>query len=233
MKIYAISDLHLSTNCNKPMNIFGPVWDNYLEDIESSWKKRVTRNDIVLIPGDISWAMKLEDATADLKYISGLKGTKVFIRGNHDFWWKSISEVRSVLDDKMLALQNDAVRIGNVVICGSRGWSAPENGVFKSEQDEKIYRRELIRLELSLKSMSVLREEGDKVICMMHYPPLDYRMNDTDVSRLLEKYKVDACVYGHLHNYDNIQKLKFKKNGIKYYLTSCDLVGNVMTEIRV
>ena len=233
MKIYAISDLHLSTNCNKPMNIFGPVWDNYLDSIEASWAKKVTRNDIVLIPGDISWAMKFEDVLPDMEYISKMKGHKIILRGNHDFWWKSIGEVRGVLKEKMYAIQNDAVRIGNVIICGSRGWSAPENGVFKSDADEKIYKRELIRLELSLKTMNAMRQDGDKVVVMMHYPPLDYRMNDTSVSKLLEQYNVHACVYGHLHNYDRTQKMKFKKNGIKYYLTSCDLVGNVLTEIRI
>ena len=152
MKIYAISDLHLSINSNKPMNIFGPVWDNYLETIKSDWQKKVKKNDIVLIPGDISWAMKLEDAILDLKYISQIGvGTKIIIRGNHDYWWSAIGRVRSVLTDDMIALQNDSVKIGKYVFCGSRGWTVPEYN-HKTENDEKIFNREVFRLELSLKN---------------------------------------------------------------------------------
>ena len=141
MKVYAISDLHLSINSNKPMNIFGPVWDGYLEKIEESWKEKgVTDDDIVLIAGDLSWAMKLNDAIADLEYISQMgKGKKVVIRGNHDYWWSSISALRGVLPYGMYALQNDAVKIGDYIICGTRGWTVPEI-THKTPEDEKIYK---------------------------------------------------------------------------------------------
>ena len=230
MKVFAISDLHLSINNPKPMDIFGPVWDGYLEAIETSWNKKVSDDDIVLISGDISWAMKYREAVPDLEYISRLKGHKVFIKGNHDYWWNSISEVRSNLTNKTYAIQNDAIKISKFVIAGTRGWTVPDNG-FKSEQDEKIYRREVLRMELSLKSMQVLREEGDMAIVMMHYPPLNIRRQQNDFSKLFVDYGVDAVVYGHLHSYDNGYKLKFTKNKIKYYLTSCDLVGNKLVKI--
>ena len=230
MRVFSISDLHLSINSNKPMNIFGPVWENYLEDIERSWNEKVSDEDIVLIAGDISWAMKFEDAIADLDYISKLKGHKVIIRGNHDYWWKSISGLRQDLPVKMYALQNDAIKIGNYVICGSRGWVVPET-THKTPEDEKIYNRELIRLELSLKSAKHLQESGDKIICMTHYPPFNSKVEDNEFTALMEKYGVDYAVYGHLHSYDKKQQLVLEKNNIKYFLTSCDLVKNQLVEI--
>jgi len=230
MKVFAISDLHLSINNPKPMDIFGPVWDNYLIDIEKDWNEKVTDEDIVLIPGDISWAMKFEEAKADLDYICGLKGHKVIIKGNHDYWWSSISEIRNYLYNNTYALQNDAIKIGNVVICGSRGWTVLDENE-KTAQDEKIYRRELIRMELSLKSMQVKKEIGDRVIVMTHFPPFNYSLDDNSMTEMFEKYGVNAVVFGHLHSYDKKQKLNFDKNNIKYYLTSCDLRNNQLVEI--
>ena len=230
MKVFAISDLHLSINNPKPMDIFGPVWDNYLEDIEKDWNEKVSDDDVVLIPGDISWAMKLNEAKLDLDYIGKLKGNKVIIKGNHDYWWSAISSVRESLLEKTFALQNDAIKFENVIICGTRGWLVPDNG-YKSEQDEKIYKRELIRMELSLKSMMTLRQDEDKVIVMTHFPPYNYRREDSEMTDLFEKYKVDAVVFGHLHTYDKRGNLTYNKNGIDYYLTSCDLVENKLIQI--
>ncbi len=230
MKVFAISDLHLSINSNKPMNIFGPVWENYLEEIESSWSSLVTENDLVLISGDISWAMKLNDAKADLNYLSKFSGKKVIIKGNHDYWWSSISGVRSLLPENLYALQNDALRFGNYVVCGSRGWTVPEI-THKTEDDEKIYKRELIRMELSLKSALELKQDGDTLIVMMHYPPFNSKLEENDFTKLFEQFGVDIVVYGHLHSYDKKQRLITYINNIKYYLTSCDLVGNKLIEI--
>lgn len=230
MRVFAISDLHLSINCPKPMDIFGPVWDNYLSTLKTNWNRRVKPDDIVLIPGDISWAMKINDAQPDLDYISGFKGHKVLLKGNHDYWWSSITEVRKRLGENTYAIQNDAVKIDNVIICGSRGWVAPDRG-FKTEQDEKIYRREVIRMELSLRTMQEMREEGDIVIVITHFPPFNYRMENNEMIELFEKYQVNHVVYGHLHSFDNKQKLEYKKNNIHYHLTSCDLVGNKLVKI--
>ena len=230
MKVFAISDLHLSINSNKPMNIFGPVWENYLEEIENSWSSLVTENDLVLISGDISWAMKLNDAKADLNYLSKFSGKKVIIKGNHDYWWSTISGVRSLLPENLYALQNDALRFGNYVVCGSRGWTVPEI-THKTEDDEKIYKRELIRMELSLKSALELKQDGDTLIVMMHYPPFNSKLEENDFTKLFEQFGVDIVVYGHLHSYDKKQRLITYINNIKYYLTSCDLVGNKLIEI--
>lgn len=230
MKVFAISDFHLSINNPKPMDIFGPVWDGYLEKIESDWKEKVTPEDIVLIAGDLSWAMKFEEAKPDLDYICGLEGKKVILKGNHDYWWNSITELKNYLHNNTFAIQNDAIKIDNVVICGSRGWTPPDGG-FKSDQDEKIYRRELIRMELSLKHAMTLREENDQLIVMTHFPPFNFRMEDNEMTALFEKYNVNAVVYGHLHNEDKKTKLTYTRNNIVYYLTSCDIVENKLIEI--
>lgn len=233
MKIFAISDLHLSINNPKPMDIFGPVWEGYLDKIEADWSHKVSDDDVVLVSGDISWAMRLNEAEKDLEYIGRLKGNKVLIKGNHDYWWSAIGEVRRRLGGNTYAIQNDAIRFDNVIVCGSRGWSVPENGVFKDSQDEKIYKRELIRMELSLKSMQAMRRLEDKVVVMTHFPPYNYRCEDSDMTRLFEQYGVDVVVFGHLHSYDKKQKMMIVKNNIRYYLTSCDLINNELIEIEI
>lgn len=150
MKLFAIGDLHLSHSSNKPMSIFGPNWDNHAERIAAAWRERVSDEDAVLIPGDISWAMQLDEARLDIEYIAALPGKKVIMRGNHDYWWGSISKVRDMLPCCMYALQNDTVELGSVTIAGSRGWICPGSSGFDSETDQKIYDREVIRLQLSL-----------------------------------------------------------------------------------
>ena len=159
MKIWAISDLHLSFGANKPMDVFGGNWENYLDKIKEDWADKVSDDDIVLIAGDISWAMKLEETKADFEFLGALKGKKIIIRGNHDYWWASISNVRSVLPANVFAIQNDAIKFDDVIICGTRGWTVPEND-FETAQDEKIYKRELIRLELTLKSAKKLQKNA-------------------------------------------------------------------------
>lgn len=231
MKVFAISDLHLSINSNKPMNIFGPVWENYLDKIEQSWNRLVSDDDVVLISGDISWAMKLNDAIPDLNYISQFKGKKIILRGNHDYWWSSISGVRSVLKQNMFAIQNDAIKIGDTIFCGTRGWTVPET-THKTPDDEKIYNREVIRLGLSLQDAKRLQQNNEKIIVMMHYPPFNSKMEDNKFTNLIEQYGVKTVVYGHLHSYDKKQKLIVYKNNVKYYLTSCDLIGNELIEIK-
>ena len=152
MKIFAISDLHISTNTNKPMDVFGGNWVGYLDKIFDDWRLKVTDDDIVLIGGDISWAMSIEDAVHDILLLTDLPGIKVFIKGNHDYWWSGIGKVRDILCDNMFALQNDCIKIGNIIICGSRCWSVPGSPDF-TDNDEKIYKREAERLKLSFKQV--------------------------------------------------------------------------------
>lgn len=230
MKIFAISDPHLSTAVEKPMDIFGAGWEDHWERICKDWNAKVTQDDLVLIAGDISWGMYMEEAQPDLELIGKLAGKKVILKGNHDYWWKSITAVRNALPENMFAVQNDCIRFEDVLVCGSRGWTVPEVN-FKSEEDEKLYKRELIRLELSLQEMTKMRKDGDFVIAMTHYPPFNAKMADSDVTALMEKYNIDCVVYGHLHGKNCRVELDYTKKGIRYLLTSCDQINCKLVEI--
>jgi uncharacterized protein len=231
MKIFAISDLHLSTSSNKPMDVFGGAWEGYLEKIAEDWKNKVTEDDIVLIAGDISWAMKLEDAISDLKWIETMPGKKIFIRGNHDYWWKSPSSIRSVLGSGMYLIQNDSLKLDGYIFCGTRGWTVPEYNNMQKEEDKKILEREILRLELSLKSAKAKQTNNEPIIALIHYPPFNSRFEDNELTALFEKYEVKSVIYGHLHGKNVKATLKFVKNGVTYYLTSCDQVDNTLVEI--
>lgn len=232
MKIYAISDLHMSTNTNKPMDVFGGNWINYLDKIFNDWDKKVSDDDIVLVGGDISWAMNVEDAANDLSIIGKLKGKKIFIKGNHDYWWSGIGKVRDIMPDNCFALQNDAIAIENVVVCGSRLWSVPGTPDF-SENDKKLFLREAERLKLSLQAAKKLLKPNDKLIALVHFPPFTAKREDNIYTKLFDEYGVDAVVYGHLHGKNVRADKTVVKNGIKYYLTSCDQVNNKLTEIEL
>ena len=230
MKIYAISDLHLSLCGDKPMDIFGEKWGGYLEKIEYDWNSKVSETDVVLISGDISWAMQLENALIDLEFLNKLKGTKIIIRGNHDYWWQSISRLREKLPSNVIALQNDAVKIGDYIFCGSRGWTVEGSPEF-TEQDVKLYNRETERFRLALKNAENLRLNGEKLIALIHYPPFNIRRENSNFTALFEEFKVDKVVYGHLHGKDAKPYYRINKNGIEYILASCDLVDNKLVEV--
>lgn len=222
-RIYTISDLHLPGGDDKSMALFGDHWYNHFEKIRTDWLNKVNQEDIVLLPGDISWAMRLEDALADLRAIGELPGQKIMIKGNHDYWWSSLSRIRASLPEGFYALQNDALMLNNVVFCGSRGWSAPGSDE-DSQETRKIYQRELIRLELSLKQAQKFRE-GRRLVVLCHYPPLTGRGEDSPVTSLLEQYQADDVVYGHLHGQTCSSGFTGKKNGIRYWFASCDCVN--------
>jgi len=150
MAIYALADLHLSHNEPKPMDIFGPHWDNHPPKILANWNRVVGAGDLVIVAGDISWAMRLEEAAADLAWVASLPGHKLLIRGNHDYWWSAIGKVRRALPAGMHALQNDHFPWDGWAVCGTRGWLCPGEEGFNKEEDGKVYRRELQRLKLSL-----------------------------------------------------------------------------------
>lgn len=221
MDIYALSDLHLSLAIEKPMEIFGAVWHEHWLKIEKNWNETVKDDDIVLIPGDISWAMSAEDAKKDIDFIAALKGKKVLLRGNHDYWWDSVSKVREAFKE-VLFIQNDVLFAGNIAICGARGWKTPLDESFDKKNDEKIYRRELIRCELSLKAA---KSTGETVF-MSHYPPVLKDGQSTGFSELIEKYNVKKAVYGHVHGSENFKNIfEGTKNGVSYSLVSADYIG--------
>ena len=231
MKIFAISDLHMSGGADKPMDVFGGNWTDHLLRIEDDWRARVTDEDVVLLSGDLSWAMELDDALPDLAWLGTLPGKKIFVRGNHDYWWKSISRIRDKLPPGVYALQNDAVKIENAVFCGSRGWTAEGSPDF-TEQDQKILLRENERMRLALENAAKLREEGDNLYVLIHYPPFNVWRQDSTLTKLYEDSGVTAVIYGHLHGKDSRADLLIEKNSVRYYLTSCDLLGHKLAEIQ-
>jgi len=231
-KIYAISDLHLSgEQVTKPMNIFESYNTEYVKEIEKNWDAVIEGDDVILIAGDTSWAMYLKDAQSDLDFIGRLKGTKILVRGNHDYWWKGISGVRAALHKKTIALQNDSIRFDGVVICGTRGWTVPEPSIEPSAEDTKLYRREIERLGISLKSAVEKRQNEDIIIAMIHFPPRNSMLEDSSFTALFKEYNVNKVVYGHLHGRHIQTPLYYKKDGIEYYLTSCDKVNNTLVRI--
>lgn len=221
MKVFAIADLHLDGGAGKPMDVFGSHWAFHRERIFDAWQELVSPEDVVLIPGDICWAMYFEDAKADLLSISELNGTKLMIRGNHDYWWSSLTQMRDFLPDNTLLIQNDSVSLGGYTFCGSRGWLLPSDSEFK-QSDKKIYERELIRLELSLKSGA---RSGLPIICLLHFPPLNVSGEDTGFTELMDKYGVKLCAYGHLHGRSCEKAFNGEKNGVAYKLCSADSLG--------
>ena len=230
MNIYAISDLHLSFSSNKPMDIFGGNWEGHFEKIKQAWVSIVKDEDIVLIAGDISWAMKLEDALIDLNALKDLPGKKVFIRGNHDYWWNGISKIRaSAPNDSFIFLQTGAVKIGDFVIVGSRGWTCPGSPDY-TEQDQKLYLREAERFRLAFLEADKLYECGDKKIALIHYPPFTLKNESSLFTELFENNGVEKVVFGHIHGAVYFP-LKSERNGIAYYMTSCDKTAFSLVKI--
>lgn len=225
MMIYALSDIHLSGHTPKPMEVFGKHWEGHWGRIRDAWRGCVRSDDVVLVPGDISWAMTLGEAMVDLLEIAELPGSKVLLRGNHDYWWGSVSQIRSNLPKGMAIIQNDALRIGTAVVCGTRGWTCPGSSAWEGAADEKIYMRELIRLRLTLDAANRKRTQGDALIAMLHFPPFNERQEPSGYTELLEEYKVNQVVYGHLHGLQAGSAFEGMLGGISYHMVSCDYLG--------
>lgn len=230
MNVYAISDLHLSFTSQKPMDVFGGNWEGHFEKIKSDWLEKVRQEDIVLVSGDISWAMKLDDALVDLRALAVLPGKKVFIKGNHDYWWNGISKLRDKKpDDSFYFLQTDCVRIGEYLIVGSRGWTCPGSSDYTA-QDEKLYFREGERFKLAFAQAEKLQREGDKKIALIHYPPFNVKGEDTIFTHMFEENGVEKVVFGHIHGAGYFP-LRTERKGIEYHLASCDKIGFKLLKI--
>ena len=228
MKIFAIADLHLALDerIDKPMDIFGAGWEDHAERLQENWDRLVGADDVVLVPGDLSWGMKLEEAMADLEWIHRRAGRKLLIKGNHDLWWSSVTRLNELYGD-MHFIQNDSAYIETLdtAVAGTRGWPTPGSDEY-SAHDEKIYRREAMRLENSLRS--AMQYGAKRLIVMMHYPPADDRNRSSLFIDVLESYPVDLCVYGHLHGQIAYGKgIRGAHHGIEYRLVSLDYLGAV------
>lgn len=200
MALYVIADLHLSESTDKPMDVFGAAWTNHKERLETAWRERVTEEDTVVIPGDISWGMRFDNTEKDLLFIHSLPGKKIIGKGNHDYWWSTLTKLNAFRDsigaDSISFLFNNAYRVEGKVICGTRGWF-PDS--FYSPDDEKIALREAGRLRRSLEEGVKIMEQDDEIIVFLHYPPYFRGVKCTPVAEVLKEFKVKRCFYGHLH----------------------------------
>lgn len=225
MKIFSISDLHLPGNSEKPMDIFGDHWTDHWQQISYSWKKNITEDDVTLIAGDISWAMDFNDVIDDLNKISELPGKKILIKGNHDYWWQSITKVRQALPEGMYALQNDAIRFADFVICGTRGWICPGSNQYNASNHEKIYNREGQRLALTLNDAKRKSDENTNLIVMMHYPPFNDKLESNVFTDQIEEIKPEMVIYGHLHGVGARSAFEGNLRGVNYKMTACDFIN--------
>ena len=221
MRIFAISDLHLSFQVDKPMDIFGPAWQGHPERIKKAWIESVGTDDIVLIPGDISWAMRLNEAVEDFAFLGVLPGTKVIIKGNHDYWWPSLSKVKQFVPPSVIPLQNTSIVFGNIGIAGSRLWIDPELELESyTKEDRKIWDRELERLRHSLKS---LPNGLNTRIVMTHFPPISLEGRESKAVEIAREFGCDIWVFGHMHlgnlNYGGFNRTI---DGIRFEFVSAD-----------
>lgn len=231
MRLFALSDLHLSLGGDKPMDVFGPKWEAHHVKIKKNWMDIVSKEDTVVLGGDLSWAMSLEEAKADFFFIHQLPGFKVIFKGNHDYWWQSYNKITRALPRSIYPVQNNYYPLKNredIALCGTRGWTA-FSVESSAEHDEKIFRRELIRLELSL---SRAYEDGyHNIIVTLHYPPFTPPGEDTAFIDIMKRYNVKICIYGHLHGEDHQKALIGEREGIICYFTSCDYLDFKPVEI--
>lgn len=225
MAIYAISDLHLSLSVDKPMDIFGGRWSNYMEKLEANWKSYIGEDDYVLMPGDISWATYLEQAYEDFRFIDLLPGKKIISKGNHDYWWTTKSKLNKFIEENGFStisfMHNDSYNIDGTAICGTRGWFMPGEEGFNRE-DAKIFNRELQRLELSLKEAD--KFERDQLIVAIHFPVFNPKGVFTEFLDIMVKYNVQLCVYGHLHGEAHKYAVEGIVKGIEFRLVAADYI---------
>ncbi len=223
MSIFTIADLHLSYTSNKPMDIFGEKWENHTEKLRENWQNTVKDGDTVIIAGDISWGMRTEDALADLSFVESLNGKKIIVKGNHDFWWqtmKKLYEYKENIGAKSIDfLFNNAYRVENYVVCGTRGWFPEDN---YSPEDEKIVNREAERLRTSiLKAKELADPEGLELLTFLHYPPAYGGVKCGRICEILHEYGIKKVWYGHLHGAKK-DKLVYQTAGADLTLVSAD-----------
>lgn len=203
------------------MDIYGGQWVNHVERIRKNWMELIKKEDTIIIPGDISWGLRLEEAMEDLKWIEKLPGKKILFKGNHDLWWNSVGKLNKLFDS-IIFVQNTYYETESHRICGSRGWACPGEAGFNS-QDEKIYQRELGRLQLSLEAAIKNGDSTKEIIGVLHFPPTNEKMESSGFTDLFEKFGVKKVVYGHLHGREAYKNgVQGIKNGVEYILVSCD-----------
>ena len=233
MSIYAIADLHLSFANPKPMDIFGNNWTNYENKIKEDWMKKVCSEDMVLLPGDFSWALDLKETYKDFEYLANLPGKKLLLKGNHDYWWNSLTKLRNFLKENKFEnidfIYNNAYEYEGNIICGTRGW----NLIRSEENDETIFKREMLRLELSITKGIEQFGEGKEIIVCMHYPPTNkVKVENSEFIEIMQNYNVKKCIYGHLHGESHDDVVEGKIGGIDLRLVSSDFLDFKLEKIK-
>lgn len=234
MAIFAIADLHLSFNEDKPMNIFGEKWQNHEEKIKQDWLKKVTEKDTVLLPGDFSWSMYLKDTKADFEYLDKLPGRKILLKGNHDYWWSTLNKMQKYVEENNFKnidfLYNNSYEVEGNIIAGTRGWVQSNE-----QEDKKMINRESIRLEISIEDGIQKFGEDKPIIICMHYPPYTnynkQNLIDSPFIEIMRKYNVKKCIYGHLHGESIKEAIQGNIKGIDTTLVSADGVNFKLIKI--
>ncbi len=228
MAIYAIADLHLSFSEDKPMDIFGDNWENHAEKIKENWIKQVKEEDYVILPGDFSWEMYLNNTKLDFQYLNSLPGTKILLKGNHDYWWTTLTKMNEFIKENgfknIYFLYNNSYLVEDKIIVGTRGWN-----ILDTENDSKMIKRENARLELSIQDGLEKYGSDKEIIVFMHYPPINKSDlmggEKTEFVKTFQKYNIHRCFYGHLHGLSHKEAIEGLVNGIEYKLISADYLN--------
>lgn len=232
MRVFAIGDLHLAGGTGKTMDRFGEHWRDHDLKVFDAWERTVRDEDLVLIVGDTSWAMRLEDAMPDLERIGQMPGLKLLVKGNHDYWWQSKSKMSRALHPSIKILQASSIIVNRVAVVGTRGWTCPNDPHFE-EQDARIYEREVARLRAAFGSLHGRKSEFDELIVALHYPPTNATHEPSAFTELIDEYGADVCVYGHLHGDDISTALTGLRVRTTYLLVSADAANFAPVEIEL
>lgn len=235
MSIFTIGDLHLSFKENKPMDIFGDNWKEHENKIRQSWVENVSEEDLVILPGDFSWAMYLKDTDEDFKYLNSLPGKKLLLKGNHDYWWTTVTSMKNYLDEYEFRnidfLYNNSYEFEDSIIIGTRGWNQAED-----QESKKMQKREAIRLELSIQDGLNKYGKDKEIIAFMHYPPISHaniQQNElNDFIRIIKKYDIKKCYYGHLHGTSIKEAVEGIYFGIDFKLVSADSLDFKLLKVK-
>ena len=224
MAIYVIADLHLSFSQDKPMSIFGENWEGHSEKIKNNWISKVKPEDTVVLPGDFSWDMYLQDTYKDFEYLNSLPGKKLLLKGNHDYWWTTVTNMRNFLEENKFKnidfIYNNSYLVENKILTGTRGWN-----LLDTENSSKMIKRESIRLQLAIEDGIKKYGDDKEIIVFMHYPPISNTNKKSDFLKILKQYDIKRCYYGHLHGKSHQDAVEGIVDGIEFKLISADYLN--------
>ena len=231
MAIYVIADLHLSFSQDKPMSIFGENWEGHSEKIKNNWISKVKPEDTVVLPGDFSWAMYLQDTYKDFEYLNSLPGKKLLLKGNHDYWWTTVTNMRNFLEENKFKnidfIYNNSYLVENKILTGTRGWN-----LLDTENSSKMIKRESIRLQLAIEDGIKKYGDDKEIIVFMHYPPISNTNKKSDFLKILKQYDIKRCYYGHLHGKSHQDAVEGIVDGIEFKLISADYLNFKLLKIN-